>query len=85
MAAKPLSHQSYFGYSLDELKNSEASAEQAEFPSAEHFNYLQDVLNNGSTSEDKVRHINTKSCYQESSQGLNLLDSPFASPIASGI
>ena len=36
-----------------------ACAEQAEFPSAERFKYLLDVLNNGSTSEDKVRHINT--------------------------
>ena len=36
-----------------------ARAEQAEFPSAERFNYLLDVLNNGSTSEDKVRHKNT--------------------------
>lgn len=37
-----------------------AHGEQAEFPSAEHFNYLLDVLNNGSTSEDKLRHISTK-------------------------
>ncbi|KAM7492403.1 hypothetical protein LguiA_035324 [Lonicera macranthoides] len=84
-AAKPLSHHSYFGYSLDELKRSEAHAEQTEFPSAERFNYLLDVLNNGSTSDDKVRHINTKYNDQESSQGLNLPDSPFASPIGSGI
>lgn len=45
LAVKPLGHQSNFGYSL-ELRNLEASTEQAEFPSAERFNYLLDVLNN---------------------------------------
>lgn len=39
--------------------NSLAHAEQSEFPSAERFNYLLDVLNNGSTSEDNLRHIST--------------------------
>jgi hypothetical protein len=41
------------------LCNTAACAEQAEFPSAEQFNYLLDVLNNGSASEDNRRHINT--------------------------
>lgn len=102
LAPKPLTHHSYFGYSMDELKLSQgllilhqkelctydflfviifffltmflyiysltdilvflnvlARGEQAEFPSAERFNYLLDVLNNGSTSEDNVRHIST--------------------------
>lgn len=86
LAPKPMTHHSYFGYSLDELKLPEAGAEQAEFPSAERFSYLLDVLNNGSsTSEDKVRHISTHCNEQESSQGLNLPESPFASPIGSGI
>lgn len=35
-----------------------AHAEQAEFPSAKEFTYLLDVLNNGSTSEGKIGHIN---------------------------
>ncbi|KAK2995648.1 hypothetical protein RJ640_013605 [Escallonia rubra] len=81
LAAKPLNSQPHFGYSFDELKLSEG---QPEFPSAERFNYLLDVLNNGSTSEEKVWRINTTCNDQESSQGLNLPDSPF-SAIGSGI
>ncbi|XP_062152648.1 zinc finger CCCH domain-containing protein 18 isoform X3 [Alnus glutinosa] len=90
LASKPLSHHSYFGYSMDELKLSEACAEQAEFPSAEQFNYLLDVLNNGSASEDNRRHINTNYIDQDrstpcSTHGLNLPESPFASAIGNGI
>ncbi|KAE8075526.1 hypothetical protein FH972_014234 [Carpinus fangiana] len=81
LTSKPLSHHSYFGYSMDGLKLSE----EAEFPSAEHFNYLLNVLNNGSTSEDKRRHINTNYNDQDSTQGLNLPESPFASAIGNGI
>lgn len=114
-AAKPLSHHSYFGYSLDELKRFEglikiikinehnviffffsyfshyfkpppinyfsfsylAHVEQMEFPSAERFNYLLDVLNNGSTSDDKVRHINTKYNDQERCVNFSIFSSYF--------
>ncbi|MBA0617860.1 hypothetical protein Godav_027274 [Gossypium davidsonii] len=78
----------YFGYSMDELKHTDvvACADQAvDFPTAERFNYLLDVLNTGSTSEEKVKHISTNYNDQDSSQGLNLPESPFASPIGSGI
>ncbi|KAF3443272.1 hypothetical protein FNV43_RR12954 [Rhamnella rubrinervis] len=85
LAAKPLSHRPYYGYAMDELKLSEAPAEQTDFPSAERFSYLMDVFNNGSTSENKLRRINTHYKDQDSSQGLDLPESPFASPIASGI
>ncbi|GMP56064.1 hypothetical protein CsSME_00020679 [Camellia sinensis var. sinensis] len=78
-------HHQYFGYPMDELKLSEARAEQSEFQSADGFNYLLDVLNNGSTTDDNVRHINTNYNDQESGQGLNLPDSPFAPPIGSSI
>ncbi|KAK0600528.1 hypothetical protein LWI29_015868 [Acer saccharum] len=79
---KPLSNQPCFGYSMNDLKVSE---DHLKFPSAEHFNYLLDVLNNGgSTNDDKVRHVETRYTDQES-DGLNLPDSPFASPIATGI
>lgn len=73
----------YFGYSMDEFKqhSDAAHAEQAEFPSAERLNYLLEVLNNGSTSEDRSTNYNE----QESSQGLNLPESPFASPIRNSI
>ncbi|XWS75876.1 hypothetical protein CRYUN_Cryun01aG0129400 [Craigia yunnanensis] len=80
-----LNNHSYFGYSMDELKHADACAEQAAFPSAERFNYLLDVLNTGSTSEEKVRHISTTYSGQDSSQGLNLPESPFAFPIGGGI
>uniref|UniRef100_A0A5B7C8Q2 Zinc finger CCCH domain-containing protein 18 n=1 Tax=Davidia involucrata TaxID=16924 RepID=A0A5B7C8Q2_DAVIN len=85
LAPKTMNHYPYFGCSMDDLKLSEVRAEQAEFPSAEGFNYLLDVLNNGSTSKDKVRHTSTNYNDPNSSQGLDLPDSPFASPIGSGI
>ncbi|XP_028963863.1 zinc finger CCCH domain-containing protein 18-like isoform X2 [Malus domestica] len=85
LAAKPLSHHFYYGYSMDELKHPEAHAEQVEFPSSKEFNYFLDVLNNGSTSEDKIRHINTNYSGQDSGQGINLPESPFATQMASGI
>ncbi|KAK9269248.1 hypothetical protein L1049_001018 [Liquidambar formosana] len=47
-------NQPYFGYCMDELKVSEEMcAEHSMFPSAERFNHLLDVLNNGSASDDK--------------------------------
>ncbi|XP_059662899.1 zinc finger CCCH domain-containing protein 18 isoform X2 [Cornus florida] len=84
LVPKSLNHHAYFTHSMDDVKLSEARAEQAEFPSPERLNYLLDVLNNGSTSEDNIRHISTNHNEQDS-QGLNLPDSPFASPIRSGI
>ncbi|KAF2292401.1 hypothetical protein GH714_021939 [Hevea brasiliensis] len=59
LGSKSLNHNSYFGSLMDELKLSEAPAEQAEFPSAERFNYFLDVLNNGSSSEEKLKHTST--------------------------
>ncbi|KAG6724693.1 hypothetical protein I3842_03G269500 [Carya illinoinensis] len=76
LAPKLFSHHPYIGHSMDELKCSEAHAEQADFPSAKRYNYLLDVLNN-----DKTRHINTNYSGQDSSQGHNLPESPFASAI----
>ncbi|KAJ6686813.1 TRANSCRIPTION FACTOR C3H FAMILY-RELATED [Salix purpurea] len=70
-APKPLNRHSFLGHSMDELKLSE---EQAEFSSAEHFNYWFDVLNNVSSCSD-----------QDSLKGANLPDSPFSSAIGSGI
>ncbi|XP_050207079.1 zinc finger CCCH domain-containing protein 18 isoform X2 [Mercurialis annua] len=80
-APKSHNHHTYFGYSMDELK---LSKEHAEFPSAERFNYLLDVLNSGSSSDDRLRHTTTHYNDQES-QGVNLPESPFASPLANRI
>ncbi|KAE8668725.1 Zinc finger CCCH domain-containing protein 18 [Hibiscus syriacus] len=83
-----MTSQIYFGYSMDELKHTDVLAcadKAADFQTYERFNYLLDVLNTGSTSEDKVNHISTSYNDQDSSQGLNLPESPFASPIGSGI
>lgn len=41
-----------------------AHAEQAEFPSAERLNYLLEVLNNGSTSEDRSTNYNEQERYR---------------------
>ncbi|CAL5402683.1 unnamed protein product [Camellia sinensis] len=84
LAQKPTSNQSYFGYSVDELKASEAIARacHSKFPSAERFNYLLDVLNSSSASDDiNPKHSGTNHTDSESSQGFNLPESPFASPI----
>ncbi|KAF5479033.1 hypothetical protein F2P56_005541 [Juglans regia] len=81
LARKSTISQPYFGY-MDGLK---VSGDPLNLPSAERFNYLLDVLSNGSASDDgKPRHTDTHTD-QESSQSINLPESPFASPIASSI
>lgn len=65
---------------MEELK----AAEDRDFTSADRFNYLLDVMNNGSTSDDKARHVNSNYNDQDS-QVINLPESPFASPIPSSI
>ncbi|XP_076886305.1 zinc finger CCCH domain-containing protein 18-like [Bidens hawaiensis] len=72
------------GTSLEDLMISEgnAHAQQMEFP---RFNYLLKVLNNGDTSQEKIRQIKTNYSEQESSQGLNLPDSPFAAGLGGEI
>ncbi|XP_040986599.1 zinc finger CCCH domain-containing protein 18-like isoform X7 [Juglans microcarpa x Juglans regia] len=81
LARKSTISQPYFGY-MDGLK---VSDDPLNLPSAERFNYLLDVLSNGSASDDgKPRHTDTHTD-QESSQSINLPESPFASPIASSI
>ncbi|KAK8694250.1 hypothetical protein V6N13_071804 [Hibiscus sabdariffa] len=80
-----MTNQFCFGYSMDELKHTDACADQAvDFQTYERFNYLLDVLNTGSTGEDRVNQISTNYNDQDS-QGLNLPESPFAPPIGSGI
>ncbi|MCL7048908.1 hypothetical protein MKW94_024547 [Papaver nudicaule] len=80
LATKPLAHAPYFGYTNDELKFSEACADHNDFQSANRFGYMLDMLQNGSTSDDGARHSNNNYTDQES-QGLNLPESPFASPL----
>ncbi|XAR67386.1 hypothetical protein NMG60_11002124 [Bertholletia excelsa] len=74
LAKKTLANHSCFGYSLDELKASEA---HSKFSSAEGFNYLLDVLNSGSTSDDNPKHEESNHIDQESN-GPDLPESPFA-------
>ncbi|XP_026407328.1 zinc finger CCCH domain-containing protein 18-like isoform X4 [Papaver somniferum] len=86
LATKPLAHTPYFGYTNDELRFSEACADHNDFQSANRFGYMLDMLQNGSTSDDNARHPNNNYTDQESQGGLNLPESPFATPIpASGI
>ncbi|KAK9084650.1 hypothetical protein Sjap_025061 [Stephania japonica] len=82
LAAKQMAQRPYFGYSVDELKISEG---QNELPSMDRFSYLMDVLNSASTNDEQTRNSNTNYGDQESSQGINLPESPFASPVASSI
>ncbi|KAL7249128.1 hypothetical protein ACSBR1_011321 [Camellia fascicularis] len=81
-AQKTPTNKSYFGYSMDEVK---ASEDHSKFPSAESFTYLLDVLNSRPTGDDNPKHAGINHGDQESGQGLNLPESPFASPIASNI
>ncbi|PIM98086.1 hypothetical protein CDL12_29436 [Handroanthus impetiginosus] len=82
LTGKPLASQLCLGTSMDELQVPE---DQLKFPSAERFNYLLDIMNNGSTSDDNSMYPVNNCGDQESSQGLNLPDSPFASVVASSI
>lgn len=86
LAQRPPSHQPYFGFSIDDLKVSEGLRDHNGFQASDRFNYFFDVLNNGSTSDDIGRHSSTNNYSdQETSQGLNLPESPFASQIGSSI
>ncbi|KAI3947161.1 hypothetical protein MKW92_031739 [Papaver armeniacum] len=83
LSTKPLAHAPYFGYTNDELRFSE---DHNDFQSANRFGYMLDMLQNGSTSDDNARHPNNNYTDQESQGGLNLPESPFATPMpASGI
>lgn len=82
LVRRPLGNQPCFGYCIDDLKVSE---DHSKFPSAEQFNYLLDVLNSNSISDDKSMPAGSNYAEHESSQGLNLPESPFASPMASSI
>ncbi|PWA50912.1 zinc finger CCCH domain-containing protein 18 [Artemisia annua] len=72
------------GYSLEELQLSEGNTGQMDYSSTERFGHLSDALNNGSASDKRFRQISTKYTNQDS-VGMNLPDSPFASPLANGI
>nr|XP_043621805.1 zinc finger CCCH domain-containing protein 18-like [Erigeron canadensis] len=86
LAAEVNNQSQRFGTSLEELMHSEGNghAQHMDFPSTERFNHLLDVFNNGATSEEKIRQINTK-YKEEGSQGLNLPESPFASALGTEI
>ncbi|XP_031493069.1 zinc finger CCCH domain-containing protein 18-like isoform X2 [Nymphaea colorata] len=73
LSPKPTT-QRYFNYAIDDQKHSE-----------DCFDYLFDGVNNGSTSGEKNKHNSSNYSDEESSQVLNLPESPFASPIASSI
>lgn len=82
LACKPVGSQSCLSYSMDEIKLAE---DHSKFLSADRFNHLFDVLNSGSSSDDNPKYPVNNCGDQESSQGLNLPDSPFASAAASSI
>ncbi|KAM0950399.1 putative transcription factor C3H family [Dioscorea sansibarensis] len=79
---KPLVQHAYYNFSMDEFKLPEGPDE---FVPADHFSYVLDALNNGSTSDDKANnHTGNHFSDQESNQ-IELPDSPFASPVGSSI
>ncbi|KAJ0973637.1 hypothetical protein J5N97_015602 [Dioscorea zingiberensis] len=73
---KPLVQQPYYGFSMDEFK----------LPEADHFSYVLDALNNGSTSDDKANNnLNGNNFSDPESNPIELPESPFASPVGSSI
>ncbi|KAJ8766581.1 hypothetical protein K2173_023828 [Erythroxylum novogranatense] len=90
MVQKPTADPSYFDYSMDGLKISEASLNivlEIDFnlPSAERFGYILNALNTGSANDDKTKIVDSNYIDQDSCQGINLPESPFASAIVSSI
>lgn len=73
---KPINQPPFFSYDMEEFKLPEG---HDEFPMADHFSYTLDVLNNGSTSDEKARYTSNGYSDQESNQ-IDLPESPFASP-----
>ncbi|KAL0320861.1 UNVERIFIED_CONTAM: Zinc finger CCCH domain-containing protein 18 [Sesamum radiatum] len=82
LASKPLAGQSFLGYSMDELRMPEG---HSEFPSADRYYYLLDVLNSGSSSDDYPKFSVNNCRDHDGAQGLNLPDNPFAPAFDSSI
>ncbi|KAK4491772.1 hypothetical protein RD792_002547 [Penstemon davidsonii] len=74
LARKPLTGQSCFCHPMDEPR---VPQDHAKFPSGGRFSYLIDILNSGSTSDDRSD--------RESGKGLNQPDIPFASKPGGGV
>ncbi|XP_030512636.1 zinc finger CCCH domain-containing protein 18-like isoform X2 [Rhodamnia argentea] len=85
IAPKALAHPVYFGHSMDQLNPSEGHEEPAQSPSADHINHFLDYVQNGSSNTSKMSLRVTNCNDQDSSPGINLPDSPFASAIGTGI
>ncbi|XP_010035440.2 zinc finger CCCH domain-containing protein 18 isoform X1 [Eucalyptus grandis] len=85
MAPKALARPVYFGHLMDQLNPSEGHEEPAVSPPADHFNHFLDFVQNGSSNTSKISLRVTNCTEQDSSQGINLPDSPFASTIGTGI
>ncbi|XP_016487148.1 zinc finger CCCH domain-containing protein 18 isoform X1 [Nicotiana tabacum] len=66
---------SYFDASMDEFNISQP----------ERFSHLSDVQNSGYSDEDNPTHSGSHCAHEESNQGNNLPDSPFASAVTSSI
>ncbi|XP_051125105.1 zinc finger CCCH domain-containing protein 18-like [Andrographis paniculata] len=81
MRSKPFAAQA----TLPDVYSSQTRAVQSNFPSAERYNYLLDVLNSSSTRDDHPEYPANTCGDQENAQGLNLPDSPFAPAVASSI
>ncbi|KAL4555381.1 hypothetical protein LXL04_037999 [Taraxacum kok-saghyz] len=62
-----------FRTSIEELRLPEGNSHGQQM----NFRYLLDYLNNGPSNDERIKQINTK-YNEESSQGINLPDSPFA-------
>ncbi|MQL94787.1 hypothetical protein Taro_027452 [Colocasia esculenta] len=83
LGPKPMMQQSLFGFRMEELKV-QVREDPADFPSADNFTCQTDILNSGSTSDDRARHSNNFG--DQESLGFCLPDNPFASAsVANGI
>lgn len=71
----------FIGYGMEDLN---ALEDHSKVPSSEQYQYLLDVFNNCTLSDDRSKLLGTNYTDQES-QGIDLPESPFASTMGNGI
>lgn len=77
IAPRSFANHSYFGYSMDELR---AQEDNSEFPSAERYNHVLDVLNNESQGDNLAQHSEPNNADNASTQ-IDLPDNLFPPPV----
>ncbi|KNA20033.1 hypothetical protein SOVF_056110 isoform B [Spinacia oleracea] len=82
LGRKNMINRQFMGYGMEELS---AFEDHSKISSAEEYHYLLDVFNNCSLTDDRLNNLSPDYTDQESSQGIDLPESPFASTMGNGI